>query len=158
MSKQLSPTQERSPLEKAEPAVAPTLIAAKKRLGPSPALSDIRDFLKQNPQVGKEAITHVSIVERLTGYTLIECRLETGRTHQIRIHLSEAGHPICGDRVYVKRFNATAFDDRSGAPRLALHATELGFAHPASGAALRWEMPLPPDLVKFVEALRGAVS
>lgn len=110
------------------------------------------------PDVGKVAVTHVAVEERLPGYTLVSCRLETGRTHQIRIHLSEAGHPICGDRVYVKRFGGTVFDDRSGAPRLALHATELGFAHPASGAALHWEMPLPPDLVKFVDKLRASGS
>lgn len=107
------------------------------------------------PNVGKEAVTHVSVEERLPGYTLLSCRLETGRTHQIRIHLSEAGHPVCGDKVYVKRSDATQFEDRSGAPRLALHATELGFAHPASGAELHWSMPLPPDLQKFVARLRS---
>jgi 23S rRNA pseudouridine1911/1915/1917 synthase len=110
------------------------------------------------PNVGKEAVTHVSVEERLPGYTLLSCRLETGRTHQIRIHLSEAGHPVCGDKVYVKRPDGTVFEDRSGAPRLALHATELGFAHPASGAQLHWSMPLPPDLQKFVERLRGGAA
>jgi 23S rRNA pseudouridine1911/1915/1917 synthase len=106
------------------------------------------------PGVGKEAITHVSVEERLRGYTLLSCKLETGRTHQIRIHLSEAGHPVCGDKVYVKRFGGEMFDDTSGAPRLALHATELGFAHPASGAQLHWSMPLPGDLQKFVDGLK----
>ena len=86
---------------------------------------------------------------------MLSCRLETGRTHQIRIHLSEAGHPVCGDKVYVKRANGEVFDDKSGAPRLALHATELGFEHPASGDHLHWSMPLPADLQKFVERLRG---
>ena len=108
----------------------------------------------QLPGVGKEAVTHVAVEERLPGYTLLSCRLETGRTHQIRIHLSEAGHPVCGDRVYVKRPNGEVFDDRSEAPRLALHATELGFAHPATGERLHWSMPLPGDLQKFVERLR----
>jgi 23S rRNA pseudouridine1911/1915/1917 synthase len=107
------------------------------------------------PNVGKEATTHVSIEERLQGYTLLSCRLETGRTHQIRIHLSEAGHPVCGEKVYVKRPDGTVFEDKSGAPRLALHATELGFEHPATGAHLHWSMPLPGDLQKFVEGLRG---
>jgi 23S rRNA pseudouridine1911/1915/1917 synthase len=107
------------------------------------------------PGVGKEAVTHIAVEERLNGYTLLSCRLETGRTHQIRIHLSEAGHPVCGDKVYVKRPNGTVFEDRSGAPRLALHATELGFAHPASGANLHWSMPLTPDLQKFVDGLRA---
>jgi 23S rRNA pseudouridine1911/1915/1917 synthase len=107
------------------------------------------------PDVGKEAVTHVSVEERLQGYTLLSCKLETGRTHQIRIHLSEAGHPVCGDKVYVKRANGEVFDDKSDAPRLALHATELGFTHPATGAQLHWEMPLPGDLQKFVERLKG---
>ncbi|MBN9118672.1 MAG: RluA family pseudouridine synthase [Planctomycetes bacterium] len=109
----------------------------------------------QLPGVGKEAVTHVSVEERLPGYTLLSCRLETGRTHQIRIHLSEAGHPVCGDKVYAKRPNGEIFEDKSGAPRLALHATELGFAHPATGAHLHWSMPLPADLQKFAEGLRG---
>ena len=110
------------------------------------------------PNVGKEAITHVSIEERLTGYTLLSCRLETGRTHQIRIHLAESGHPVCGDKVYVKKPDGTVFEDHSGAPRLALHATELGFEHPATGEHLHWSMPLPGDLAKFVEGLRKGGS
>jgi 23S rRNA pseudouridine1911/1915/1917 synthase len=109
----------------------------------------------QLPDVGKEAITHVSVEELLQGYSLLSCRLETGRTHQIRIHLAEAGHPVCGDKVYVKRASGEVFDDRSQAPRLALHATELGFAHPATGEALHWTMSLPGDLQKFVERLKG---
>lgn len=109
----------------------------------------------QLPGVGKEAVTHVAVEERLTGYTLLSCRLETGRTHQIRIHLSEAGHPVCGDKVYVKRRDGTVFEDKSEAPRLALHATELGFKHPVTGADLHWSMPLPGDLTKLVERLRG---
>ncbi|MDY3559583.1 RluA family pseudouridine synthase [Gemmata sp. JC673] len=107
------------------------------------------------PGVGKEAVTHITPEERLPGYTLLSCRLETGRTHQIRIHLSEAGHPVCGDKVYCKKANGEVFDDRSGAPRLALHATELGFEHPATNGHLHWTMPLPPDLAKFSERLRA---
>jgi 23S rRNA pseudouridine1911/1915/1917 synthase len=110
------------------------------------------------PNAGKEAVTHVAVEERLPGYTLLSCRLETGRTHQIRIHLSEAGHPVCGDKVYLKRPDGTVFEDRSGAPRLALHATELGFDHPATGAALHWAMPLPPDLQKFVAGIRNTAA
>jgi 23S rRNA pseudouridine1911/1915/1917 synthase len=110
------------------------------------------------PSVGKEAVTHVAVEERLPGYTLLSCRLETGRTHQIRIHLAEAGHPVCGDKVYVKKPTGEVFEDRSGAPRLVLHATELGFEHPASGEHLHWTMPLPGDLAKFVEGLRGRIG
>jgi 23S rRNA pseudouridine1911/1915/1917 synthase len=107
------------------------------------------------PEAGKEAITHIEVAERLPGYSIMSCRLETGRTHQIRIHLAEAGHPVCGDKVYVKNADGTVFEDRSGAPRLALHATELGFEHPATGLHLHWTMPLPGDLAMFVERLKG---
>src|SRR5262245_17596017 len=84
------------------------------------------------PDEGKEAITHVEVVERLPRHTLLSCRLETGRTHQIRIHLAEAGHPVCGEKVYTKRRDGTEMDDASGSPRLFLHAAELGFMHPGS--------------------------
>jgi 23S rRNA pseudouridine1911/1915/1917 synthase len=107
------------------------------------------------PAVGKEAITHIEVVERLPGYTLLSCRLETGRTHQIRIHLAELGHPICGEKVYHRQRDGTAPADRSGAPRLALHAAELGFVHPVTGKSLHWSMALPADLEQFVERLRG---
>jgi 23S rRNA pseudouridine1911/1915/1917 synthase len=107
------------------------------------------------PGVGKEAITQVAVVERLRNYTLLSCRLETGRTHQIRIHLAELGHPICGEKVYTHRLGAETVSDASGAPRLALHAAALGFAHPVSGHALQWEMPLPADLQRFLDRLRG---
>ena len=104
---------------------------------------------------GKEAVTHITVEEKLKGYTLLSCRLETGRTHQIRIHLSEAGHPVCGDKVYCRKPNGEDVPDASGAPRLALHATELGFEHPASGEHLHWAMPLPADLAKLLERLRA---
>ncbi|MGL6076710.1 MAG: RluA family pseudouridine synthase [Fimbriiglobus sp.] len=110
------------------------------------------------PDVGKKATTHVFFEERLNGYSLLSCRLETGRTHQIRIHLSEAGHPICGDRVYCKRFNKPDITDNSGAERLALHAVELGFVHPTTGVKMHWDMPLPPDMQKLLDRLRGTTS
>jgi len=120
-----------------------------------PDRGDGRRGSTQLRDAGKEAVTHVAIEERLPGYTMLSCRLETGRTHQIRIHLSEAGHPVCGDKVYVKKPNGEMFEDKSGAPRLALHATELGFRHPATEAELHWSMPLPGDLQMFVERLKG---
>jgi 23S rRNA pseudouridine1911/1915/1917 synthase len=104
---------------------------------------------------GKEAITHIEVVERLPQYTLVSCRLETGRTHQIRIHLAELGHPVCGDQVYRGKIGQPPLPDESSAPRLALHATELGFVHPITGETMHWDMPLPPDLREFVERLRG---
>ena len=104
---------------------------------------------------GKEAVTHVTVEESLPGYTLLSCRLETGRTHQIRIHLAELGHPVCGERVYNCRFNGVAAPDPSGAPRLALHAAELGFTHPITEEAMHWEMPPPDDLRDFLKRLRN---
>jgi 23S rRNA pseudouridine1911/1915/1917 synthase len=107
------------------------------------------------PGEGKEAVTHVDVVERLPGFTLLSCRLETGRTHQIRIHLAELGHPVCGDEVYHHLLGGGARPDNSGAPRLALHAVELGFRHPVTHQELHWEMPLPADLEAFLARLRG---
>ncbi len=112
------------------------------------------------PDQGKRAVTHVTPLERLPGYTVVQCRLETGRTHQIRIHLSEAGHPLCGDRVYRGPFppareTPTGIPDKSGAPRVALHAADLGLTHPISGERLRFGMPLPRDLVELIDRLRG---
>lgn len=104
---------------------------------------------------GKAAVTHVDVVEKLAGYTLLQCRLETGRTHQIRIHLAEQGHPVCGDRVYSLRRDGSVVTDRSGAPRLALHATELGFVHPKTGESLHWSMPMPEDLQQLLVRLRA---
>jgi 23S rRNA pseudouridine1911/1915/1917 synthase len=108
------------------------------------------------PGIGKEAITQVDVMERLLGYTLLVCRLETGRTHQIRIHLAELGHPVCGDKVYHHLLGGGELSDRSGAPRLALHAVELGFVHPLTHQKMHWEMPLPPDLQTFLDRLRSA--
>src|SRR5262249_31033658 len=90
----------------------------------------------KNSKLGKYAVTHVRPVERLPAYTVVECRLETGRTHQIRIHMSEAGHPLCGDKVYRGPFPGKPIIDESGAPRVALHAAEIGFQHPITGEQL----------------------
>lgn len=108
----------------------------------------------QLPEIGQEAITKVQVMERLGAYSLIECRLETGRTHQIRIHLTEAGHPLCGDRTYRAAFGQPPIVDESTATRMALHAAELGFVHPRSQEGLSWESPLPADLQKLLERLR----
>jgi 23S rRNA pseudouridine1911/1915/1917 synthase len=116
---------------------------------------DGRRGSSDNPELGKEAVTHVEVVERLPDFTLLSCRLETGRTHQIRIHLSEAGHPVCGEKVYMKREGDTRVADTSGCPRLFLHAAELGFRHPATGQELHWTMPLPADLSAFLDRLRS---
>lgn len=106
------------------------------------------------PTSGKEAVTHVEVLERLPGYTVVACRLETGRTHQIRIHLAELGHPLCGEPVYARRRDGSPLPDPSGSPRLALHAADLGFTHPISGQWLQWSMPWPDDLEALVTRLR----
>ena len=108
----------------------------------------------KQPNVGKSSVTHIKALERLGDYTLIECRLETGRTHQIRIHLSEAGHPVCGDKVYGRAMFGPKAEDQSGAPRLALHAAELNVEHPITGQLLSFTTRLPRDLEEFVERLR----
>jgi 23S rRNA pseudouridine1911/1915/1917 synthase len=112
-----------------------------------------------DPKAGKHAVTHVRTIEHIAVgpdevYTLVECRLETGRTHQIRIHLAERGNPLCGEKVYNQPLYQKPLEDRSGAPRVALHAAELGFTHPITGEAMRFEMPLPQDLAQFIERLQ----
>ncbi|MBI4952612.1 MAG: RluA family pseudouridine synthase [Myxococcales bacterium] len=110
------------------------------------------DGLRGSVRVGgQEAVTHVEPLERLAGATLVACRLETGRTHQIRIHLSEAGHPIVGEPVYVRGYRGRLLE----APRLMLHAVELGFVHPTTGETLRFEDRPPRDFVRVLGRLRG---
>ena len=99
---------------------------------------------------GQLAITHVEVIEALQGATLIACRLETGRTHQIRVHLSEAGHPIVGERVYVRGY----MPPQIPAPRLMLHAAELGFVHPGTNVEIRFERPPPSDFEETLARLR----
>jgi 23S rRNA pseudouridine1911/1915/1917 synthase len=101
------------------------------------------------PVAGKRALTRISVVERLAAATLVRCRLETGRTHQIRLHARHLGHPVLGDRLHGE---ATAIDP----PRMALHAARLGFQHPRTGEALRFESPWPEDLAPWLQGLRGA--
>ena len=117
---------------------------------------DGRRGTTRNPKLGQHAVTHVRPVESLGPYSVVECRLETGRTHQIRIHLSELGHFVCGDKVYSQPLHQPPQADTSGAPRLALHAAELGFSHPITGEELRFKMPLPRDLQQFRDRLRKA--
>lgn len=107
---------------------------------------------------GKEAITHIRPIRTLVGadgnlYTELECQLETGRTHQIRIHLADLGHPVCGDTVYRSAFGGPAVTDNSGAPRLALHASELGFCHPKSNEPMHFSSPWPTDMARFLDRL-----
>lgn len=103
---------------------------------------------------GKEARTHYVVRERFDKCSLLECRLETGRTHQIRVHLASIGHPLAGDPTYGR---ARSGDARLDAfPRQALHAWRLALYHPASGAEMSWESPLPGDFSHLLDALRHA--
>ncbi len=107
----------------------------------------------RTPGQGKRAVTHVRFVEKLKDATLCEVRLETGKTHQIRIHLSESGHPLVGERVYIRDFVARGFTPLPSA-RLLLHAATLGFKHPVTGADVELSSPLPPDFEVELTRLR----
>jgi 23S rRNA pseudouridine1911/1915/1917 synthase len=110
---------------------------------------------------GRPALTHYTVAERFRGHALLDVRLETGRTHQIRVHLAHVRHPLVGDPVYGGR--ARLPPDASpeliaalrGFRRQALHAARLALVHPRSGASLAWEAPLPDDLAALLAALRA---
>jgi 23S rRNA pseudouridine1911/1915/1917 synthase len=106
---------------------------------------------------GKRAVTHVKVLETFGNFALVECRLETGRTHQVRIHLGEAGTPLCGERVYDRPVNGKPVADGSGATRPMLHAARLGFAHPDSGEPMTWEVSAPEDFAKVLKKLRASI-
>ncbi len=101
---------------------------------------------------GKHAVTHYRVLERFDRYTLIECRLETGRTHQIRVHMASLGHPLAGDELY------GAAKTRFNTEGQCLHAKVLGFAHPRTGEYCEWDSPLPEYLEKILNNLRRKTS
>ena len=112
---------------------------------------------------GRHAITRLRVVESFgNALALVDCWLETGRTHQIRVHLTHAGHALVGDSTYGGRRKLAAKDLPEGAveavrefPRQALHAATLGFIHPVSGEMMQFEAPLPDDMGKLLALLRG---
>jgi 23S rRNA pseudouridine1911/1915/1917 synthase len=106
---------------------------------------------------GKPARTHVEIVERFGVATLLRCSLETGRTHQIRVHLAAFGHPLLGDPTYRGR-HAVTRSALPAFPRQALHAHRLGLAHPVTRKTMQWESPLPADFAALIDALRARKS
>jgi 23S rRNA pseudouridine1911/1915/1917 synthase len=106
---------------------------------------------------GKAAITHYRTLRRGDGWTLIECRLETGRTHQIRVHMDAIGHPLLGDPVYGLRRTPAPLAQRIGPfARQALHAWRLGLVHPGSGANMSWEASPPADFQALLARLEAA--
>jgi len=107
---------------------------------------------------GKRAVTHVTVIEELGPFAAVECRLETGRTHQVRIHLGEAGAPLCGETVYDRPLHGRPVPDQSDATRPMLHAARLGFVHPETGEATTWEVKPPADFAGLWARLRQGVT
>src|SRR5262245_55907034 len=107
---------------------------------------------------GQRAVTHVRVVERLGDFSLVECRLETGRTHQVRIHLGERRMPLCGERIYDRPLHGRPLPDASGAKRPMLHAATLGLTHPATGKRMAWRAELPKDMRALLKKLRNRGS
>ncbi len=98
---------------------------------------------------GREAVTHYRVLERFSGFTLVECRLETGRTHQIRVHMAHIGHPVAGDPVYGPKKCITELHGQC------LHARVIGFVHPTTGEYLEFDSGLPPYFQQFLSKLRS---
>lgn len=128
----------------------------------------LMDFYPAGSDEGKPAVTHYRVLERLGYVTLVECRLETGRTHQIRVHMKHLGHTLFNDKTYggdqilkgttfarYSQFVRNCFDT---CPRQALHARTLGFRHPRTGEEMDFEVPLPDDMQKLVERWRSYIS
>jgi 23S rRNA pseudouridine1911/1915/1917 synthase len=106
---------------------------------------------------GKPAVTHYTVLEHFERHTLIRCSLETGRTHQIRVHMLSIGHPLAGDPVYGGRpmkLPPLLSDVVKSLGRQALHAERLGLIHPVSGEALEWQVDLPEDMAELLKVLR----
>ena len=121
-----------------------------------------------DPEVGKHAVTHYTLLENYSYTSLIECRLETGRTHQIRVHMKHLGHPLFNDERYggnivlkgttfsrYRQFIQHSFDT---CPRQALHAKTLGFVHPVTGQQMQFDSELPTDMKLLVEGWREYVN
>lgn len=143
---------------------------------PTPSIGEIEGAIGRDPRErkrmavvargGKYALTRYRTMRAWApAATLIECVLATGRTHQIRVHLAGAGHPVVGDPVYLRRVPAAAkalsLATRAALldfPRQALHAARLGFAHPSTGAALSFERPMPTDMASLIVALDAGDS
>jgi 23S rRNA pseudouridine1911/1915/1917 synthase len=134
----------------AESATYDTLLVPDRGDGLRGSWDVFRAARGEPPATARHAVTHVELAEPLQGASLVSCRLETGRQHQIRIHLAEAGHPLVGERVYIRNFKGEPI----AAPRPMLHAAELGFVHPRDGRERLYQDPLPEDFVAVLGRLR----
>ena len=123
-------------------------------LGRHPSQRTRMAVLASSSAGAKQAVTHYRVLRQLQrdglAATLVECRLETGRTHQIRVHMQHLGFPIVGDQTYGRQ------PWRAWFPRQVLHALRLAIMHPVSGAPMQWEAPLPTDLREFLDSLEEA--
>ena len=105
-------------------------------------------YSTNDPSAGELAVTHYQVLEYLADTTLVEVQLETGRRNQIRVHFSEAGHPVLGDPRYSPEEAQHAHWPHE---RIALHARTLGIANPETGVAMKFDLPLPPEMARFIE-------
>ena len=124
------------------------------RVGRSDADRKKMTVLPNNSSRGKSAITHYKVLQRLDEAAQIECRLETGRTHQVRVHCASIGHPLLGDPAYgrtPKQLRPVL--ERLGFARQALHAAELGFQHPLTGEMVQFRSNLPQDMAELIDEL-----
>ena len=115
-----------------------------------------RKKMAVKPSIGREAITHYRIRNKFNGFTLLDVNLETGRTHQIRVHMAHHKHPIVGDRVYGRKINASKkkiLSYLAAFPRQALHAEQLSFKHPATNEEVSFHAPIPNDFQELIDAL-----
>lgn len=125
------------------------------RIGRSDADRKKMTVLPNNSSRGKSAVTHYTVIERLETSAVIECRLETGRTHQVRVHCASIGHPLLGDPAYGRTPKSLRpLLERLGFARQALHAAELGFIHPLTGEMVQFRSNLPADMAELIDQLR----
>jgi 23S rRNA pseudouridine1911/1915/1917 synthase len=112
-------------------------------------------------ETGKDAVTHYKVERSFSSCTLLRCTLETGRTHQIRVHMTHLKHPLVGDSVYLKGPQKCVPQLRSlltGFPRQALHATRLALVHPVTAEMMEWHAPLPEDMQQLLKKIREALN
>ncbi|WP_086616597.1 RluA family pseudouridine synthase [Erythrobacter tepidarius] len=128
------------------------------RIGRSDADRKKMAVLPKNSSRGKTAVTHYKVLEKLDAASVIECRLETGRTHQVRVHLASIGHPLVGDPVYGRTPKPLRpLLERLDFARQALHAAELGFVHPLTGQTIRLRSEMPADMAELIDQLRRCI-